>query len=84
MKSTDAGLYSIPNLPPGSYSISAEGGSGLKKFEQTGVSVQTATTTNLNVVMQLGAVSETVTVTANASQVQTTSSDVGTTVQNSL
>lgn len=84
VKATDAGLYSVPNLPPGTYSIEAEGGAGFKKFEQTGVTVQTATTTNLNVAMQLGTVSETVTVNANAQQLQTTSSDVGSTVQTNL
>jgi len=84
VNATDAGLYSAPNLPPGSYSITAEGGTGFKKFEQTGVTVQTATTTNLNISLQLGLVSETVTVSANASQIQTTTSDTGTTVQSSL
>jgi len=84
VKSTDAGLYSIPNLPPGNYSITAAGVSGLKTFKQTGVSVQTATTTNLNITMQLGEVSQTVTVAANASPIQTSTSEIGTTVQSSL
>ena len=84
VKTTDAGLFTVPNLPPGTYSITAEGTAGFKKFEQTGVTVQTATTTNLDIVLQLGQVSETVTVSANALQIQTATSDVGTTVQNSL
>jgi len=84
VKTTDAGLYSIPNLPPGNYSIVVDGGSGLKKYEQTGVTVQTATATNLNITLALGSVAETVTVAANASQIQPTTSDVGTTVQNTL
>ena len=33
VKTTDAGLYSIPNLPPGNYSTVVDGGSGLKKYE---------------------------------------------------
>jgi len=84
VKTTDAGLYTVPNLPPGTYSITAEGAAGFKKFEQTGVTVQTASTSNLDIVLQLGQVSETVTVSANALQIQTATSDVGTTVQNSL
>ena len=84
VKTTDAGLYTVSNLPPGRYSVTAQGGAGLKKFEQTGVTVQTSSTTDLNITLQLGAVSETVTVNANAQQLQTTSSDVGTTVQTAL
>jgi hypothetical protein len=71
-------------IPPGSYAVAADAGAGFKKFEQTGVTVQTATTTNLNITVQLGDVSQTITVNANAGQVQTTTSDVGTTVQSSL
>lgn len=84
VKTTGAGLYTIPNLPPGSYSIIAEGVKGFKRFEQTGVTVQTSTTTDLNITLQLGAVNETVTVEANAQQIETSTSDVGTTVQTSL
>jgi hypothetical protein len=84
VKTTDAGLYNISNLPPGTYSVTAEGGSGFKKFEQNGVTVQTSTTTDLNITLQLGEVSQTVTVNANAQQLETSTSDVGTTVQTSL
>ena len=84
VKTTDAGLYTVSNLPPGRYSVTAQGGVGLKMYEQTGVTVQTATTTDLNIILQLGAVNETITVNANALQLQTTTSDVGTTVQTAL
>jgi hypothetical protein len=84
VKTTDAGLYTISNLPPGTYSVTAEGGSGFKRFEQNGVTVQTASTTDLNITVQMGAVTETVTVNANAQQLETTTSDVGTMVQTQL
>src|ERR1017187_1315689 len=84
VKTTDAGLYTISNLPPGTYAVTVEGGSGFKRFEQTGVTVQTSSTTDLNIVVQLGQVSQTVTINANAQQLETTTSDVGTTVQTSL
>src|ERR1035441_10380782 len=48
VKTTDAGLYTISNLPPGTYAVTAEGGAGFKRFEQTGVTVQTSSTTDLN------------------------------------
>jgi len=84
VKATDAGLYTISNLPPGTYAVTVEGAKGFKKFEQTGVTVQTSSTTDLNLTLQLGTVNETVTVEANAQQIETSTSDVGTTVQTSL
>jgi len=83
VKSSDAGVYLAPNLPPGQYSVTVES-SGLKKFEQTGVTVQIATTTTLDVSMQLGEASQTVTVSANASQLQPNTSDVTSHVQTQL
>ncbi|PYU57554.1 MAG: hypothetical protein DMG55_19615 [Acidobacteria bacterium] len=81
--STDAGLYSVPNLPPGRYSVSAEAPS-LKKYTQEGVTVATGTAVTLDIQMQLGAVSENVTVIADASQLQTATSEIGATVQSTL
>jgi hypothetical protein len=80
---TDAGLYSVPNLPPGRYSLSVEAPS-LKKYTQEGVTVQTGATVALDVQMLLGTVSENVTVNADASQLETATSDIGSTVQRSL
>lgn len=84
VKATDAGLYTISNLPPGAYAVTVQGASGFKKFSQTGVTVQTSSTTDLNIILQLGTVNETVTVEANAQQIETSTSDIGTTVQTSL
>jgi hypothetical protein len=80
---TDAGLYSLANLPPGRYSVTVEM-QGLKKYSREGVTVQTGSTVSLDVLMQIGAVSENVTVTADASQLQTATSDIGATVQTTL
>lgn len=80
---TDAGLYSVPNLPPGRYSVSVEA-TGLKTYTQEGVTVPTGTVVPLDIHMQMGAVTETITVSADASQLQTASSDMGATVQSTL
>src|ERR1700722_1753368 len=80
---TDSGLYSLANVPAGRYSVSVEK-PGLKKYTREGVSVQTSSTTSLDIQLVLGAVSETVTVNADASQLQTATSDIGATVQNTL
>jgi Carboxypeptidase regulatory-like domain len=80
---SNAGLYSLANLPPGRYSVTVEG-PGLRKYTREGVTVQTGGTVSLDVPMQLGAVSDNVTVVADASQLETDTSDVGATVQSSL
>jgi hypothetical protein len=78
--STDAGIYSLPNLPPGRYSVVVEA-PGLKKYSQEGVTVLTGTTVSLDIPMQVGGVSENVTVIADASQLQTATSEIGSTVE---
>ena len=77
---TDAGIYSLPNLPPGRYSVVVEA-PGLKKHSQEGVTVSTGTTVSLDIPMQVGGVSENVTVIADASQLQTATSEIGSTVE---
>jgi len=80
---TQAGIYSLPNLPPGRYSVTVEA-PNLKKYVQEGITVATGTAVALNILMQLGAVSESVTVTADATQLQTTTSEIGATVSPTL
>lgn len=80
---TDVGFYSLPNLPPGRYGVMVEA-PNLKKYVQEGVTVQTGTTVALDIVMQVGAVSESITVSSDASQLQTTSSEIGSTVAPTL
>src|SRR5213080_5156512 len=81
--STDAGLYSLPGLSPGRYAITVEA-PGLKKYIREGVTVPTGTLVSLDVQMQVGAASENVTVVGDAAQLETATSDLGSTVQTSL
>src|SRR6266404_905032 len=78
--STQAGIYSLPNLPPGRYSVTVEA-PNLKKYSREGVTVATGSTVSLDIPMQVGSVSESVTVTADALQLETATSDIGATVQ---
>jgi len=80
---SDAGLYSLANLPPGRYSVTVEG-PNMKNYVREGVTVQTGSTTSLDIQMQVGGVSENVTVSADASQLETATSDIGATVQQVL
>lgn len=80
---TEAGLYSLPNLPPGRYAVTVEM-PNLKKYVREGVTVATGSTVSLDIQMQLGGVAENITVNADASQLETATSDIGATVQTSL
>jgi hypothetical protein len=80
---SDAGLYSVPNLPPGRYSVTIEG-PNFKKYVREGVTVQTGSTVSLDVKMQMGGVSENVVVNADASQLETATSDISATVSSTL
>ena len=81
--STEAGLYSLPNLPPGRYSVTVEA-PNLKRYTREGVTVQTGSTVSLDIQMQLGSISESVLITSDASQLETATSDIGATVERTL
>jgi len=61
----ESGLYRAPLLPLGRYRVSAEL-QGFKKFEQTGLNISAGQTAVINVKMGVGALSETISVTADA------------------
>jgi len=61
----ESGLYRAPLLSLGTYRVSAEL-QGFKKFEQTGVSLRAGQTAVIAVRLAVGAVAETITVTADA------------------
>lgn len=75
--STNAnGYYAFPNLPVGTYSVSAEL-TGFKRTVQTGIVLDSASKLNIDLALTVGAVSESVEVTASTTQVQTESAQVG-------
>jgi hypothetical protein len=61
----ESGLYRAPLLSLGTYRVAAEL-QGFKKFEQTGVSLRAGQTAVIDVALAVGAVAETITVTADA------------------
>jgi hypothetical protein len=66
----DRGAYTFTNLPNGPYKLTAQL-SGFTAFEQTGIVLNVGDARSANVQMKLGAVSETLTVVADAGLVQT-------------
>ena len=75
------GDFTAPLLPPGSYSV-AVSAAGFKAFEQTGIRLQVQQQARVDVVLQVGALSESVQVTADAAVVEATTSSVGKVVDN--
>jgi Carboxypeptidase regulatory-like domain/TonB dependent receptor len=72
----DAGLYSVPTLRPGNYTVTVEA-SGFGKVEQKGVVVNPGSPTVVNLSLQVGNVNQTVEVTATAPLLQTESPALG-------
>jgi len=82
-KSTANGFYTFPELLPGRYSLKVTA-AGFETFTQTDFSVEVGSSTTVNPVLKVGAATENVTVSAEASYLQTQSAEVGTTVSNQL
>jgi len=75
------GAYSFFSLPVGSYDLSAES-AGFRRAEVKGIKVEVNQQAKVDVALQVGEVTQTVEVAANASLVQTESTDVGTVIDN--
>jgi hypothetical protein len=74
LTSNSVGAYQLPNVEVGTYSISVKN-SGFKTFETTGVTVNVSSTVRVDIPLQLGQTSENITVSAEALQVQSESSE---------
>jgi hypothetical protein len=68
--SNSEGIYVFSSVNPGTYTVRIEG-SGFKKAEQTGLVLSPSDIRGLDFTLQVGAASETVTVTATADVLQT-------------
>ncbi len=81
--SSSDGNFSFPTLQFGSYKLTVSA-TGFQNSVIAAVIVAAGRTTDVSVDMTVGATSETVQVTANAEQLNTTSNEVGTTINNKL
>jgi Carboxypeptidase regulatory-like domain/TonB-dependent Receptor Plug Domain len=70
------GAFDIPELAVGTYSVSTSA-QGFKKFVANNVAVSIGHVTVVNIALQVGGSVDTVTVEANAAQVETTSTQIG-------
>ena len=70
----ETGFYSLPALPIGAYTFTAEKG-GFRKAVRNDLVLTTGQSLELDIVLEVGAVSESVTVSAQASLLETRTSD---------
>lgn len=75
------GAFAFPNLPVGPYQLKATL-QGFSTYVQDGIVLQVNSNPVLNVALQIGAISEQLTVTANASMVETRSTGIGQVIDN--
>ncbi|MGD0737499.1 MAG: carboxypeptidase regulatory-like domain-containing protein [Terracidiphilus sp.] len=75
-KSGPEGLFTFTELPPGTYALEVNA-AGFEAFRQVGIDVLVASTSTVNAQLKIGSAQSTVTVTSDASHLETESSDVG-------
>src|SRR5215471_12148101 len=75
-QTTSAGLYVFPELPAGNYSITVEM-AGFNKLVQSGIEVSQGRTVTVNLTLQVGQVTQTVEVKAQAPLLQSSTSEIG-------
>lgn len=76
----EQGLYRLAALPVGVYEVTAER-AGLARFQRDGIIVNIARTTDLEIVLRVAPLTETITVVAEAPVVPVTSSTIGEVVE---
>src|ERR1700722_5016490 len=77
---TDTGNYTLPSLPAGIYTLTVEV-KGFKRFVQQNIEVQVSITNRGDVALEVGATTDTVTVTAEAPQLKTESAEQSTIIE---
>jgi hypothetical protein len=82
-KSTAEGLFTFSELPPGTYSLTVTA-PGFESYTQSGIGVEVASTSTVIAELKVGAESATVSVSSDASHLETESSVVGFTVSPDL
>jgi len=78
---TDSGVYAFPSLQPGTYNVRVEK-AGFKSAAANRVELQVQQTVRLDFGLTVGQVSESIEVVANAAQLQSENSTVGTVIEN--
>jgi hypothetical protein len=76
---TDTGSFTLSSLPAGKYDLHVEA-RGFKGYEQNGITISVAEAALQNVTLSIGSVTETVTVTTDATLLKTENAEQSTTI----
>src|SRR5690348_5865728 len=76
---TSTGNYTVPALPAGTYSLTVDQ-AGFTKFERTGITIQVAVTTRVDVTLTVGTATQSVDVAADATMLKTESAEQSSTI----
>jgi len=79
--SDEQGNFTVWSLPPGPYVLEAEA-AGFKKLVRSGIVLQVQQQARLDLTLELGAITESISVTAAASRLESTTSTLGKVVEN--
>src|SRR5947207_6878874 len=79
--SNESGYYVLPNLPVGPYRLDVSL-AGFRTFTQRGILLQVNSSITINAALEVGQLTESVEVTANASMVEARSTGVGQVINN--
>jgi len=77
---SDDGIFSVPQLPAGVYTVTIQTTSGFKKAQVTNVKVDVGQTATVKVALELGTSQETVTIMGGAEVLQTQTANIGNTI----
>ena len=75
-ESESSGAYTIPFLPPGEYDITAEA-TGFKTYNRHGLTLEAGATPSVDIRLEVGAVSDSVTITSETPVLETSNPTVG-------
>ena len=75
IQTNSTGNYVAPDLPIGPYAVSAES-AGFKRYERTGLTLDSNDVVRVDAVLQVGQISESVTVAAEAVKIESDSSEI--------
>ena len=79
--SNEQGFYVVTQLPPGTYSLLAEA-AGFRGYELGAIIVSTQEKVSADIILELGAVTESVSVTANLLELETGTSTLSAVIEN--
>lgn len=80
--SSNQGSYTIPFLRPGNYTVAVDNASGFKRFTREGLVLNVSQTVTVNIALEIGQLTEQVTVTAETPLLESAKADRGTVILN--